>query len=313
MNAAPITNLLERLGHLFFYMVLKFCGLRCAYIFLYPVIFFYVLCSRKIHGITSSYLKKRFPHFSNRQLFRATFDNLFAFGQVLVDRAWLGLKENAEMTCTIDGKDDLFNTIAAGKGVVLVTAHVGPWQTAMAYLNVLPVKVHALMQYDQSAAAKHFFDLGKKNRHFNIIDTESPFGGLVDAAAALQRGEIVTIMADRHIKGSTKEVEFLGNEVRLPDAAYTLAACFEAPVVVFLAAKTGTTHFELKVWNTFYPRFEDRSNRDEVLRECCRKYAAALEQYVKKYPYQWYNFFEIWKQADVDSSSKAPITNTLQK
>jgi predicted LPLAT superfamily acyltransferase len=313
MSSASVKKRLEQLGHLFFYAVLKVGGLRCAYLFLYPVIFSYVLFSRKIHAVTSPYLKKRFPHSSGGQLFRATFSNLFAFGQVLVDRAWLGLVEKADMTGTLVGKEELFDAIAAGKGAVLVTAHVGPWQTAMAYLNLLPVKVHALMQYDQFAAAKHFFDLGKKDRHFNIINIEGSFGGMIDAAAALQRGEVVTIMADRYIKGSTKTVEFLGNEVRLPDAAYTLAACFDAPVVVFLAAKTGATHFELRVWDIFYPTFEDRSTRNEALRQCCRKYAEALEKYVKKYPYQWYNFFEIWKQAESRSSSKSLNTGTVQK
>lgn len=300
---------LERLGHLFFYIVLKFCGLRCAYLFLYPVIFSYVLFSKKIHRTTSAYLQRRFPEHDGVELFFDTFHNLYSFGQVLIDRAWLGLKKQAKVSGTINGRDKLIDTIGAGKGAVLVTAHVGNWQTAMASLDFLPVKVHALMQYDQRAAAKHFFDLGNRKRPFGIIDIEGPFGGLVDATAALQRGEVVTIMADRHIKGTTQTVDFLGKEVRLPDAAYTLAACVGTPVIIFLAAKTGEKKFELRVWDILQPQFTDRETRQEMLHDCCKRFAQSLEEYLKKYPYQWYNFFDIWNQAD-EQSSMAVSTST---
>jgi len=298
-----IKNQLEHLGHFFFYAVLKIMGLRAAYFLLYPVVFSYVLCSRKIHRATWPYLIKRFPDKNRFQLFFAAFSNVYSFGQVLIDRAWLGLDCNAKLSGSIVGQEELMKVISEGKGAVLLTAHVGNWQTAMAHLDFLPVKVHAMMQYDQFAAAKHYFDLGNKDRPFNIIDIAGPFGGMVDAAAALQRGEVVTIMADRHSKGSTKTVDFLGKEVRLPDAAYTLAACVEAPVVIFLAAKTGLKTYELKVWDIFYPRFKERDKRHEVLHHCCHKFVLSLENYLKKYPYQWYNFFNIWKQADDSSSS----------
>lgn len=293
-----VKEVLEKIGHFFFYVVLKLFGLRCAYLLLHPVVFTYVLFSRKIHAVTSPYLKKRFPDKNQLQLFFSTYRNIYSFGQVLIDRAWLGLNNSATLQGTIIGQDQLLEAISLGKGAILLTAHVGNWQTAMAHLDILPVKVHALMQYDQYAAAKHYFDLGKKERQFNIIDAQGPFGGLIDATGALQRGEVVTIMADRYTKGSTKTVDFLGKKVRLPDAAYTLAACVGSPVVIFLAAKTGLKEYELKVWDIFYPEFKDRDTRHAVLTDSCQFFSRSLENYLKQYPYQWYNFFDIWQQAD---------------
>jgi len=298
MTPTKTKNQLERLGHLFFYITLRWCGHRCAYLFLHPVILSYVLFSRKIHTLCTPYLKKRFPNKNFLQKWAAVYANVYSFGTVLIDRAWLGLNPKAEIEGTISGKEALIDTISQGKGAVLLTAHVGNWQTAMANLDFLPVKVHALMQYDQMAAAKHYFDLGKKERNFDIIDTDNAFGGMVDAAAALQRGEVVTIMADRYTKGTSKSVDFLGKEVRLPDAAYTLAACVGSPVIIFLAAKTGRKKYEIRVWKIFYPQFQEREKRHQVLQECCQIFANSLENYLKIYPYQWYNFFDIWKQTE---------------
>jgi predicted LPLAT superfamily acyltransferase len=298
---ATIKTKLELLGHFFFYAILKLFGQKSAYLLLYPTIFTYVLFSRKIHRNTAHYFQKRFPEHTRAQRFCDTFKNVFSFGQVLVDRGWLGMDKKADIHGEVIGAEKLLEVVRAGRGAVLVTAHVGNWQTALAKLDFLPVKVHALMQYDQFAAAKHYFDLGKKKRPFAIIDANGAFGGMIDATAALQRGEVVTIMSDRHTKGSTKVVDFLGEEVKLPDAAYTLAACVEAPVIVFLAAKTGDRKFELQVWDVFYPKFEERQKRHEVLQQCCQKFSSALQNYLQSNPYQWYNFYNIWDQANNES------------
>lgn len=306
-----ILKKLELLGHLFFYVILKLFGKKCACFFLYPVIFCYVLFSRKIHTVTTPYLKYRFPDHGRFQRFFDTFKNVHSFGQVLVDRIWLSIDRKAVIAWEVKGKEKILEAVQTGKGAVLITAHVGNWQTALAKLNALPVKVHALMQRDQFAEAKHFLDLNPREQYFDIIDVDGPFGGMIEAKAALQRGEIVTIMADRYIKGSAKSVEFFGKEIKLPDAAYGLAAFAEAPVLIFLAAKTGTNKFELQVWDMFFPKFVERDKRDEVLQQCCQIFASTLQKYLQLHPYQWYNFFNIWDQDDTEYSLEK-VVNTTQ-
>lgn len=296
MPKQSIKQILERLGHGFFYVTMRVFGQTGGYLLLYPVIFSYVLFSRKIKKVTEPYLSKRFAEHTPLQRFFDLFKNILAFGRVLVDRGWLGTNKNADIEGEVIGKEKLLNLVNNGKGIVLITGHVGNWQSALAKLDFLPVKVHALMQYDQQAAAKHFFDLGKRKKIFEIIDADGPFGGMIEATAALQRGEVVTIMGDRFVKGTSSTVRFLGQQARLPNAAYMLAACVQAPVVIFLAAKMSRRRFQLKVWDVFYPEFQTRDKRQEILDECCRKFAVCMEKYLKIYPYQWYNFYDFWKQ-----------------
>ncbi len=287
---------LEAIGHWFFYVTIRFFGLRGGELLLGPVIFVYLLFSRKIHMTVRHYLSRRFPNIAEWKYWLYAYKNIYSFGHVLVDRGWLGIKRNARFECDLVGYNSLVELINRKKGVVLLTAHVGNWQSAISHLGGLPVKVHALMQYDQQAAAKHYFDIKGGERLFEIIDAEGPFGGMIDAAGALQRGEVVTIMGDRFIKGSSSKVVFLGESVRVPDAAYMLAATAGAPVAVILAAKTGSKTYQLKVWNHFYPRYKNRHERGEMLRQCAGKYMETVEDYLKEYPFQWYNFFNFWKQ-----------------
>ncbi len=286
---------LEALGHWFFYVTMRFFGHGGGSLLLVPVIFCYVLCSPGIHRTVRPYLNHRFPGQRAWKYWWYTFKNLLSFGQVLVDRGWIGLTGDSSFTGEFSGYDTLVDLIEEKKGVVLLTGHVGNWQAALAHLDGLPVRVHALMQYDRQAVAKHFFDIRGK-RSFEIIDADGPFGGMIDAAAALQRGEVVTIMGDRLIGGSASGVDFLGESMRLPDAAYMLAATAGAPVAVLFAAKTGRKTYQLKMWDYFYPRYEDRSRRARMLRQCAGKYIAAMEAYLQQFPFQWYNFYNIWKQ-----------------
>ncbi len=293
---AQILKRLEGLGHWFFFMALRIFGYRGGSFLLGPVIFVYVFFSRKIQRTVKYYLERRFPGKSGWKYWLYTYRNLYSFGHVLVDRGWLGIKDNAGFVSDFSGYDTLIELIERKKGVVLLTAHVGNWQSALAHLGSLPVKVHALMQYDQQAAAKHYFDINNRGRSFEIIDAEGPFGGMVDASAALQRGEVVTIMGDRFIKGSFSNVDFLGESVRVPDAAYLLAATTGAPVIILLAAKTGKKAFQLKIWDYFYPQYANREERGQMLQECAQKYITAVEEYLKIYPFQWYNYYNFWKQ-----------------
>lgn len=287
---------LEALGHWFFFVMMRFFGHGGAVFLLRPVIFCYVLFSGKIHRITGHYLKHRFPGVSKWKYWLYTYKSMFSFGHVLVDRGWLGANQDARFEGELLGYDTIVDLINKKKGVVLLTAHVGNWQSSFAHLEGLPVKVHALMRYEQEAASKHYFDIKKGVKPFEIIDAEGPFGGMIDASAALSRGEVVTIMGDRLIKGSSSEVEFLGEKVRLPDAAYMLAATANAPVVVLLTAKTGEKKYQVKVWGHFYPEYKNRDERAEMLQKCARQYIQLLEKYLKKYPFQWYNFYNFWKQ-----------------
>jgi predicted LPLAT superfamily acyltransferase len=287
---------LERLGHWFFYVAMRFFGHAGGRFLLFPVVSFYVVFSRKIHEIVGYYLIQRFPGAGWLQCRYYTLKTVLSFGNVLVDRGWLGVHGDADFEGELLGRERLNELISAGKGVVLLTAHVGNWQSALSRLGDLPVKVHALMQYDQEAAAQHYFDIGSRSRSFEIIDVESPFGGMIEAATALQRGEVVTIMGDRYVKGPHSEVDFLGKKVRLPNSAYTLAATAGAPVVVLLAAKTGAKSYHLKVWDSFHPEYRSRDERDDMLRGCAGRYIKAVEEYLKVYPFQWYNFYNFWGQ-----------------
>jgi predicted LPLAT superfamily acyltransferase len=289
-------RLLEALGHNIFYLFLRLFGQGGAYLLLKPVIATYLLCSRKIHRNAAYYLRRRFPDHGPARLRLDTYRLVHSFGQVLVDRGWLGLRRQAQLRGELIGGDRLLALVAEGKGLVLLTAHVGNWQTALAHIRGLAVPINSLMHYEEEAVAKHYFDLRAGTAPFKIIKSDGFMGGMIESTAALQRGEVVTIMGDRYAGGPYSEVTFLGDKVRFPAAAYSLAAATGAPVAVLLAAKTGRRQYLIRLWDVFYPEGGERHRRQADLAGWCARYAKSLEAHVRAYPYQWYNFFDFWSQ-----------------
>ena len=103
-------------------------------------------------------------------------------------------------------------------------------------------------------------------------------------------------MGDRYAGGPFAEATFLGGKVRLPAAAYSLAAATGAPVAILLSAKTGRRTYDIRLYDSFYPEMGDRTGRREKLDHYARRFAKAMTEYVSEYPYQWYNFFDFWSQ-----------------
>lgn len=289
-------RLLEALGHNIFYGILLLFGQGGAYLLLKPVILTYLLFSRKIHRNVAYYMRRRFPEHGSLKLWIDTYHLVHSFGRVLVDRGWLGVRRGAHLRGELVGNDKLLELVGKGKGLVLLTAHVGNWQTALAHICGLQVPINSLMHYEQEAVAKHYFDLRNEPLPFKIINSAGFMGGMIESTAALQKGEVVTIMGDRYAGGPYSEVTFLGDKVRLPSAAYSLAAATGAPVAILLAAKVGRQDYTIKLWDVFYPETGERHNRQEDLGRWGGRFAKSLEEYVREYPYQWYNFFDFWSQ-----------------
>lgn len=284
----------EHLGHLFFYALIMTAGQGAAYLFLYPLVLAYATFSRTPHRQLRPYLRRRFPRHTSWQRWWAAYLIVIGMGKMLIDRSWLGLKPKAHLQGSFDNVDTLEESLAAGKGAIIILAHVGTWQTAMDHLVKLRCRMHLMMAQDTQAVTKHFFELGRK-RDFNIIDVSGFMGGMIEAVNALEQGDVILIMGDRTAGGHTTTTSFLNSEIRLPVAAYSLAASTKSPVLVAFSAKHDRTHQVLKIWDIIHPDYA-HGNRDQEMTRCAARFARALEKYVKEYPYQWYNFFDIWEQ-----------------
>jgi predicted LPLAT superfamily acyltransferase len=281
--------------HRFFYLAIRFGGRRLAYFCLYVVVAWYALFSAVTKERASHYLSHRFPGAGPWQRLCLRYRLILTFGQVLIDRAMVGILGAERIKVQLHGKDELLNLLAEGKGMILVNAHVGCWQVAMSALGFMETPVNLLMQREQGDIDRHYFEHAGLECPYRIIDPRGFLGGALEMMAVLKRGEVLSVMGDRMLGDDQNgvTVKFLGGSVTMPFSAYKLASATGSPIVALFSFKTGPDSYDLKLYRII--RVPPGVGRDQqAFIPYVQEFAASLEQFSRDQPFQFFNFFNMW-------------------
>ncbi|TFG61085.1 MAG: lipid A biosynthesis acyltransferase [Deltaproteobacteria bacterium] len=290
----------SRWQHQFFYTLIRLAGRRAAHVLVVFVALYYVLFRPSVRARSRPYLSRRFPGRNGLLRLWDSYRITVEIGQVLVDRAALGILGPGQLTVRHSGREDLLEQVREGRGVILVTAHAGCWQFAIEGLHMLETPVSLLLHREEDDVDLHIFEHRGEDAAFRIIDPAGPLGGALEMLQVLKHGEVLCIMGDRAMGGdrSTVEVAFLGGRVRVPFIPYQLASTTGAPVVVIFPYKSGPGNYSLQVAEVIRVP-EDLGRTPEAYRPYAEAFIRALEGFVEERPYQFFNFFDMWNQESI--------------
>lgn len=286
----------SRWQHNVFYNLIRLGGRQAAYALLLFVVLYYVLFRPSVRNRSSYYLKRRFPGRNRLLMLWDSYLLSLGFGRTLLDRAILGILGSGRLDIGLEGKTGLAELLAEGRGLILLTAHVGCWQIAMSSLSALDARVNLLIHRDEGDLDRHFFEHGGKEQPYRIIDPAGYLGGTLEMLQVLKNGELLSIMGDRTMggAGSTVSVDFLGSPVEIPFSPYRLSAATGAPVAVIFPYRNSSGGYVLKVAGII--RVPENLGRSaNAYRPYAQEFVAALELFVAEQPYQFFNFYDMWK------------------
>jgi len=194
--------------------------------------------------------------------------------------------------------DDLRRAERDPRGALFIVSHLGNVELARALLDEktrerLLVLVH-------TKHAENFNRMLRDARPEAAINTwqvtELGPAAAVELKARIEEGKWVVIAGDRVPIGSTgrvARVPFLGAEAAFSHGPYILAALLECPVYTLFCLREGE-HYALHA-RKLADRVElPRPNRDAALASYAAMFAERLATFARRYPRQWYNFFDFW-------------------
>lgn len=289
----------SRLQHGIFYLIICTLGRTPAYMLLFFVALWYTI-RPLTRAYSAPYLEHRFPEAKGPAKLLHCFRLNWTFGQTLVDRAAVGILRKLDITATSEDEATLQRLCAEGNGLILLSGHVGCWQTSMAGLkNIIDAPVHVVMHRAADDIDRHYFEHTDGPAPFSIIDPRGYLGGTLEMIDALNKGGILCVMGDRLFgnDGNAVEAPFLGETVRLPVSAYRLASATGAPIIVFFSLRTGPGRAVHKIAKVILvPEKLGRSDKNYL--SYAREFAAALEELTRNAPYQFFNFYDMWEHKD---------------
>jgi predicted LPLAT superfamily acyltransferase len=282
------------LGYQIFVFVCKHLGVYPAYFILRFVAFYYFLFSWNSSGHTYRYFRRRFKYGRVSSLIKL-YQNYYVFGQTLLDKFIIMAGIPQRFTFHHDGSENLVKMMKNGKGGILISGHVGNWEAAGHLLRGINVHVNVVMYDGEHQRIKDYLGKQTGGSNFNIILIKNDMSHVYAIGDALLRNELICLHADRFMKGNkTAAVNFLGEPALFPVGPFLLAASFKAPVSMVYAFKETSQHYHFFSSELILRKEEEP--KDKFIERMMNTFVMDLEQKVKNYPLQWFNYYNFWEK-----------------
>ncbi|MFH1260149.1 MAG: lysophospholipid acyltransferase family protein [Elusimicrobiota bacterium] len=280
-------------GLWFFKMTVHLFGVFIAYGFLYFVCLYYLIFDQPAVCSAMPYIKRRFAGSNFFVSYWRIYRLFLNQGRQLIDKYAL-ISGAKKYNFKVYGAEEIQSLLADGRGMILLTAHLGNWQAAISTLDSLGRPVYLVMKPEDNRAVKDYLKINEQWKNVQIISQEQYLGGVIEIMAVLKNGGIVSIMGDRRYGSKTTEIDFMGGKAMFPCGAFTIAFAAQCPMSVLLTVKTARQTYSVNLKNIIYPYLETGENKPEKIKNSMRKFGKILEQFIAEYPYQCYLFTDLW-------------------
>ncbi len=200
-------------------------------------------------------------------------------------------KSNLHRWVELDGLENLDNARAKGKGVLSIVAHFGNWELMTAAVPIASGPMYIIYRPLDNPVLEDLITWARTHKGNFMIPKE---GATKVVRRLLTQGKVIGILNDQNV--SAREgvfVDFFNRPAcTSPGVAY-MALASGAPVIpAYMARKEdGTYKFviepEVEMINT------GDLNQDVIANT--QKFTKIVEDFVRKYPDQWFWIHQRWK------------------
>jgi predicted LPLAT superfamily acyltransferase len=287
---------------------------------LLPVISYFFLFRGDARRASISYLRRvmrmgALP--ANSSLYWLSARHFWSFANALIDKlaVWMGQIPREQVQ--IHNDELIIQQMASKQGAILIMSHLGNFEICRCLsgrhrgmrLTVLMHTKHALK----------FNRLMKEHASDSQLDilqvTEITPATAMMLSERIENGEFIAIAGDRVAVNNPENslvVDFFGDKALLPIGAFTLAAILRAPLISLFCLR------EDKGFHIYFEKLSDalqvpRRDRSTHLQRLAQTYATQLEGHCRRFPLQWFNFFDFWRLHDqvIPVTSEPPkLTNS---
>ncbi len=280
------------LGYKIFIFLIRKLGVRAAYGLLYFVAFYYFLFAGKSNRSIYYYFRKRLDYSWPKSII-SIYKSYFVFGKTIIDKAAIssGLKDRFTHEC--DGVENIIDLLDKRQGGIMISAHVGNFEIAEYFFQDIDTRSQiSLVTTDaEHRNIKEYMEKVTMRSNIKFILVKEDMSHIFEINNALGKGELVCFTGDRYMKGQKVMTEtLLGKKANFPAGPFLLASRLGVPVLFVYVMKETNKHYHL------YARRAEVKNRDA--QGLLKKYTQSVEWMLKKYPLQWFNYFDFWETDD---------------
>ena len=191
----------------------------------------------------------------------------------------------------IEGRENLDKALSSGKGVIILTAHLGNWELGGGVVGRLGYPLNAIALNHKNTKVNDFF----LNQRACCNVTVIPIGShLKRCFNVLRNNELLAIVGDRDFSSSGIKANFFGKETILPKGPAVFSIKTGAPIVPTMIIRTKDNTHRVIFEEPVLPDVE--SDKKKRVRNTVEKYILVIEKYIRAFPDQWSVFRKMWPQ-----------------
>lgn len=267
-------------------------GRPVARLLLYPICLYFLAFSTRARFASSQYLSRVL----GRKVGLAdSFRHFHTFASVLLDRVFLLNDQFSSFDVRVHGVEIIDEMVAGGQGCCLLGAHLGSFEIGRSTGRARGQKISMVMYEENARKVGAVLEAVNPDLQMEIIAL-GRVDSMLNVEAALARGEIVGMLADRTLKGGgTMSCRFLGQQARFPIGPIRIATMLKRPMALMFGLYRGGNRYEIHIERFADVTQTDNRERDPRTENLMRRYAERLEYYCRLAPYNWFNFYEFWR------------------
>ncbi len=197
----------------------------------------------------------------------------------------LDLVESAEGFELID------EAMAAGKGAILITGHLGNWELAGAYVAARGVPMDVIVRTQANPLFDTYLNQTRATLGMTVVrDREA----VRRTPRSLREGRAVAFVADQGVLGlASTFVPFFGRPAKTPRGAAVFAMRYRVPTLFVTALRQPSGRYRVSVESI---PIIDTGDRDADVDAIVANYTAVLERWVRTAPEQYFWHHRRWRR-----------------
>ena len=197
-------------------------------------------------------------------------------------------RRELERTIDVIGWEHLLRARERGKGILLVTGHIGNWEVPAALLAARGFPVNVIVEQLEPPAWNDRVQAIRERAGLRAVPMET---GAREMFACLRRNEVLALLMDRPLSAGGVPVRFFGRDTRVPEGVARLALRTGASVIGAVGLRRGG-RFLAVVSPPL--AFEPTGDRERDVQALTQLVVDWLERQVRQHPSQWYMFRDMW-------------------
>lgn len=244
--------------------------------------------------VVESHVAMAFPEKSRAEVVRISKAAYTHLGRAVIETALLPTLSREEIlgrVSGVDGWDVVERAIDRGKGILLVTGHLGNWELAGAYLAARGVSVAAVVRHMANPRFDRYLNTTRASHGIRLMYDDEAVRG---TPRTLRDGYLIAFLADQGVRGlASTFVPFFGRLAKTPRGPAVFALRLGAPLLFGASVRQPDGRYRLAFEDV---EVVDTGNREQDVDAIVARYTAALERWVRIAPEQYFWHHRRWKR-----------------